>query len=209
MTTEDKPQYASMNEVVMKKDELLKHLVENKAKHDVILAAAIAGYWDTAQTQLEARQKRLHEQVEYYKSEVDREIARVAAKIVAKEELPPSLSIRQISIDASLGLVYPQDHSKDYDRAIRMMQSSVFDEVRLSVDEYDAYVLNNWEWKANFLATNSFYVDTMRKKSNGLTGCLGPQGPVGRAGVAGTYANYEVASNAAIDMFQVSGCANF
>lgn len=213
--TTDKPQYACMSEVVMSKEELLKHLVENKAKHDVILAAAIAGYWDTAQVQLDTRKKKMDEQVDYYKAEVEREIARVGAKIAAKEELPAGLTIRQISIDTSLGLIYPQDHSKDYDRAIRMMQSSVFDQVRLSVDEYDAYVLNNWEWKANFLATNSFYVDTMRKKQN-ITGCWtgpqGPQGPQGRQGAsgpAGSYAGYEVAANAACTSIQYSGCAAF
>lgn len=200
--TTDKPQYASMSEVVMTKDELLKHLVENKAKHDVILAAAIAGYWDTAQTQLDTKKKRMDEQVDYYKAEVDREITRVSAKIAAKEELPPSLSIRQISIDTSLGLVYPQDHSKDYERAIRMMQSSVFNKVRLSANEYDAYVLNNWEWKANFIAVNSLYVTSaVNKKLNfaGRTDSVEHQGSAG-------YANaYKIATNS----IMVSGCADF
>lgn len=196
----------------MKKEELLKHLVENKAKHDVILAAAIAGYWDTAASQLEAKKKQLYEQVETYKSDVEREISRVAAKVAAKETLPNSLSICQVGIDTGLGLVYPQDHSKDYDRAIRMMQSSVFEQVQLSVDEYDAYVLNNWEWKANFLAVNTSYVDTMRRKSTGLTGCWGPQGPAGRQGATGPQGfdnAYELAANAAVGTIQVSGCASF
>lgn len=196
------PQYASMNEVVMSKDELLQHLTENKAKHDVILATAIAGYWDTAQSRLETRKKKFYSQLTEYTADAEKEFLRVADKIAAKEELPTQLSIRAVSIDASLGLVYPQDHSQDYDRAIRMMGSSVFDKVRLSVEEYDAYVLNNWEWKANFLATNTFYVDTMRKKQ----GVCGPTGPAGAQGNAGFYAR---AANEAINTIQVSGLSSF
>lgn len=196
------PTMASMNEVVMLKSELIEHLVKNKAKHDVILATAIAGYWDTAASQLETKRKVLHEQVEIYKADVNREIDRVVAKVASKETLPAGLAVRQISIDVSLGLVYPQDHSQDYERAIRMMESSVFEQVRLSVEEYDAYVLNNWEWKANFLATNTFYVDTMRKKQ----GVCGPTGPAGSVGRAGSYGSYQKAQDDAINLYAFSGC---
>jgi hypothetical protein len=183
---------ASMHEVVMKKEALITHLEQNKAKHDVILAAAIVGYWDTAKSKLEDKQKQLVTQVEEYKADVETAINKVVAKVEAKETLPNSIAVRAIAIDLGLGLVYPQDHSKDYDRAISMMRSSVYDEVRLSVDEYDAYVLNNWEWKNNFINSNSFYV------TNAMTKQL-----YARSNVTGCY------QVSAYDNLAVSGCSTF
>jgi hypothetical protein len=200
------PTMATMNEVVMKKQELIDHLTQNKAKHDVILATAIAGYWDTANTKMEQRKTKFYTQLNEFTEDVEREFKRISDKITNKEELPSHLSIRAINIDSALGLVYPEDHTQDYERAIRMMQSSVFKQVKLTVDEYDAYVLNNWEWKKNFLATNSFYVDTMRSKQ-GVCGPKGRTGSVGPSGMAGTYDVYELASNAAVGNIMLSGCA--
>lgn len=202
-TTE--PTFASMHEVVMQKDELLQHLINNKAKHDVVLATAIAGYWDTAQTKIDERKKKFYAQLEEFTADAEREFGRVTQKIANKEELPNRIQLQVMNIDTSLGLVYPEDHSNDYERAIRMMQSSVFDKVKLSVDEYDAYVLNNWEWKKNFLLSNSFYVDTMLKKS----GAVGPIGLTGNAGPAGSYAGYDVAARNAMTSIVASGCRAF
>ena len=205
--SEQIPQYATMGEVVMKKEELLNRLNENKAKHDVILAVAIEGYWDTAQTRLDERKKKLYEQIDRFKEDAEREFTRVANKIATKEELPPTLALRAISIDSNLGLVYPQDHGKDYERAIKMMELSVFDEVRLSVEEYDCYVLNNWEWKQQFLATNAFYVDTMRSKS-GYSGPAGPVGPQGAVGISAR-STYNLAVDTAKNNVTKMGCSGF
>lgn len=157
----------------MNKQELLDHLIENKAKHDVILATAIAGYWDTAKEKIERKKVKLNELVDDFKATVDVELQRVASKIEAKQELPSRLSVAFGGIDTSLNLVYPEDHTSDYDRAIRMMQSSVFDKVKLTVEEYDSYVLNNWNWKKNFITVNAGYVDSMRTKIGyATTGCF-------------------------------------
>ena len=189
--------YANMNEVVMKKDELLKALIENKAKHDVVLATAIAGYWDTAKAKLEEKQKKLSEQLADWKADADREFQKFYGKVDAKEELPSHVSVRMFAIDTSLGLVYPQDHSRDYDRAIRMMQSSIFDEVKLTTDEYDAYVLNNWEWKQNFLTTNTVYLNARKGRL---------EKGVGAPMITGSYkSQYDTASDNAIALFQCSG----
>lgn len=198
-------EFASMSEVVMKKDELLKKLVENKAKHDVILANAIAGYWELAKEKLEARRITFLKTVTDYQEDINKEVSRISAKIENKEELPAYLSLKAFAIDLSLGLIYPQDHSQDYDRAIRMMEASIYDEVKLSVDEFDAYVLNNWEWKKNFLATNVGYVNSMRMKYKKLSA------PVGREGSQGSFGTqydglYKDATVTAQNLFAASGC---
>lgn len=211
-TAEKIPTLATMNKVIMQKKELLTCLIENKAKHDVILAAAIAGYWDTAQTKMDKKKEVFNEDLEIFKENVEREFKRVSEKIAAKKDLPDNLSISAININTSLGLQYPEDHSQDYERAIRMMQSSIFENVCLTVQEYDAYVLNNWTWKKLFLASNSFYVDTMRNKAVNVTGCwIGPFGPVGRSGPIGrnSYDGYQTAVNNAMNTVYLSGCASF
>lgn len=204
MNTETQvPKFASMSEVVMKKEELLQHLITNKAKHDVVLATAIAGYWDTAKEKITQKQKRVTEELNEWKEDADRGFARFYQKIEAKEELPSHVSIKHFAIDTSLGLIYPQDHSKDYDRAIRMMQASIYEEVQLSVDEFDSYVLNNWEWKQNFLVSNAYYVNARRSKG----GVLKYSGQSNVTGALRT--SYDTASDDAVKLFQVSGMGAF
>lgn len=199
MDTNNGKEYASMHEVVMKKTELLEHLIENKAKHDVILTTAISGYWEMAEAKIKDKQARWHAAITEMGADGNREFAKLLVKVDQKQELPSHISFRALQFDSTLGLAYPQDHSRDYERAIRMMQSSVHDEVKLTVDEYDAYVLNNWEWKNNFLAVNTAYVNNYVHKYSGMAvttgnwggynfgpqGTTGPQGAAGRQGYDG------------------------
>jgi len=141
----------------MKKSVLLQKLIENKAKHDAVLEAAIQGYWEIAKTKLGVREKNFYEKLAEYKDIAKQEFDKVKDKIEKKEPLPAALSVSAISVDTYLGLTFPEDHSKDYNRAIKMMEATVYDEVSLSVEEFDAYVMNEWEWKHNFIASNAMY----------------------------------------------------
>lgn len=152
----------------MKKTELLTYLIENKAKHDVILATAIAGYWEIASAKVDNKRKQLTESVTDWQTKVNAELDKVQGKISKKESLPIGINLTILNISSDLGLVYPQDHTKEYERAFRMMKSSVYDEVKLTVDEYDAYVLNNWEWKTNFNASNLHYVNAYKRSHNNV-----------------------------------------
>jgi hypothetical protein len=57
----------------------------------------------------------------------------------------------------------PQDHTKDYDRVITMLEMSVDEQVELDSVSFDQYVMDNWSWKAGALATNSMYAAKMIK----------------------------------------------
>ena len=61
------------------------------------------------------------------------------------------------NIRTVLSLPAPQDHTTDYDRAIRMLEMSVDDTVDIMAHEFDQYVMDNWQWKAQFLTTNEGY----------------------------------------------------
>jgi len=158
MTTEDKiPERATMDKVVMKKSLLLEKLVENKAKHDGLLEAAIYGYWMAAEIKTKTREKEFYENLADYGAQAKREFKKFKEKIKAKKYLPNCLSITSISINTSLGLTYPEDHSADYDRAIEMMKSTVYDEVSLSTIEFNNYVMNDWSWRHGFNSTVNNY----------------------------------------------------
>jgi len=51
----------------------------------------------------------------------------------------------------------PQDHTNDYDRVITMLEMSVDSVIELDDVAFDQYVMDNWSWKGDALATNSMY----------------------------------------------------
>lgn len=61
-------------------------------------------------------------------------------------------------IRQQIGLVEPEDHTKDYDRVIRMLEMSQADEITLSERQFSQYVLDEWGWIESFTATNSRYL---------------------------------------------------
>lgn len=56
-----------------------------------------------------------------------------------------------------VSLPVPEDHTDDYDRALTSLEWSIFDEVELSMREFDQYVRDNWSWKNEFTATTAMY----------------------------------------------------
>lgn len=60
--------------------------------------------------------------------------------------------------DQHLGMIEPQDRTDDYDRIISMLEMTVADEIELTQDEYAAYVMDDWSWKRQWVASNSAYV---------------------------------------------------
>jgi len=51
----------------------------------------------------------------------------------------------------------PIDQTKDYDRAIQMLQMSVDEEIQLSEQEFAEYILDDWSWKSQFTTTHTLY----------------------------------------------------
>jgi hypothetical protein len=62
---------------------------------------------------------------------------------------------RQIS--RSINLAEPVDHTADYDRILAMLKMSVDDTISLSAQEFNQYVLDNWEWSRLASYTNQSY----------------------------------------------------
>lgn len=54
----------------------------------------------------------------------------------------------------------PENHMKDYDRVIAMVTMSVDPQIELDATSFAQYVLDDWGWKRQFLASNSGYSAT-------------------------------------------------
>lgn len=54
-------------------------------------------------------------------------------------------------------LVQPVSHLSDYERVLQMLEMSTQDVITISERQFAQYVRDEWEWKQNFLASNSTY----------------------------------------------------
>lgn len=51
----------------------------------------------------------------------------------------------------------PEDHTKDYDAVIDLLEFSLDDEFELSFNEFNQYVRDEWGWQTDFLNTSMSY----------------------------------------------------
>ena len=57
-----------------------------------------------------------------------------------------------------LDLVQPQDQTQDYNRVLGMLGVMESDTVELSEDDYSKFVMDNWQWKLDFIGSTAAYV---------------------------------------------------
>ncbi len=60
-------------------------------------------------------------------------------------------------VDTFIRLTEPRDQTKDYDRAIAMLEMDVNEFVELDQNEFSHFVLDDWEWSDNFKMSNTAY----------------------------------------------------
>lgn len=60
-------------------------------------------------------------------------------------------------IRRQVNLVEPQDHTRDYDRILTMLRMSQDDTIEISEFDFARYVLNQWEWRDQFIASTAGY----------------------------------------------------
>lgn len=75
------------------------------------------------------------------------------------KELETQLKRARAGIRQTMQIIIPApiDQTKEYDRAIAMLKMSVDKEVELSERDFQCYVLDDWDWKMNFLASSRHY----------------------------------------------------
>ena len=60
-------------------------------------------------------------------------------------------------IETFIKLNAPIDQTSDYDRAIKMIEMSIDENIEISETDFANYVLDDWHWKKQFMATNTYY----------------------------------------------------
>jgi hypothetical protein len=56
----------------------------------------------------------------------------------------------------------PQDHSNSYEQAIALMEWETKDVIELSINDFECYVGNNWQWQVSFKNAHKNYSSPMR-----------------------------------------------
>ena len=95
---------------------------------------------------------------EQHKSVVLTALAGYRADAIAELERSLDNAKRGKRVVLGLSLIEPMDQTREYDRAIRMMEMSVDEQVELTERDFARYVMDEWEWSAQFSATNTRYL---------------------------------------------------
>lgn len=72
--------------------------------------------------------------------------------------------LKQGVITAHLGMAassipLPVNHMKEYYRIIKMLTDDTRSEIELDERQYIQYVLDDWDWKMDFMRTSAFYAE--------------------------------------------------
>lgn len=99
-----------LNEVRIKREDLITKLKENRTAHAQIFADAMDGYFSKT------------------------------AKLLANK----SKQIENKIIVTAFAISIPKDHTNDYDKLIAMLEMSLDEELELSTNDFNRYVLDEW-----------------------------------------------------------------
>ena len=85
--------------------------------------------------------------------------------VKAQQELERHLSDIKAGhkIAIRINLPEPEDHTKDYDRVIKMLEMSVDENVIIQSDDFANFVMDDWQWKPAWTASNTAYMAASRK----------------------------------------------
>lgn len=122
-----------MRTVVIKKDDLLEVLRANRETHREVYEEALGKYRDKLIGKLR------HEVEKLERDDRWNELAEGGAP--------------KVTID----LPVPEDHTKEYNRAISMLEMDTRDEIELEDYEFTQFVEDEWDWKRRWAANTASY----------------------------------------------------
>ncbi len=126
--------YTQMRDVKVSKNTLLSKVITNREKHIAAYDEAIAGYKEAALLAIEDAVGKLRRSID------DLKLGEVITLAAVRFSLP-----------------VPENHEKDYDQVIAMLEMSVDDVLTIKSDEFACFVMDDWDWKEVFAATNKSY----------------------------------------------------
>lgn len=64
---------------------------------------------------------------------------------------------KDLNVEHSVRLARPVDHTTDYDEALAVLDWEKQDEILLSMNDFQCYVRDNWDWRDEFKGTHAAY----------------------------------------------------
>lgn len=59
-----------------------------------------------------------------------------------------------------ISMPMPQDHTADYDRVIRSLEMTIDPVITLEERDFAMYVMDQWDWKDQFIGSTAQYLDS-------------------------------------------------
>jgi len=141
----------TMGRITVGRSELLEKIESNKKLHDELLEMSVEAYEKQIKEEKVSAKKTFKTAIEKLEEKFDEFIGTVDSKVKAGENIYFDRSLTHLDIMIPFGnLEKPENHSADYDSAIMKVKMSSFELISLSEQEFEKYVMNNWEWKDNF-----------------------------------------------------------
>lgn len=73
------------------------------------------------------------------------------------EELKSARTGKDVQIVRFISIVQPEDHTKDYDRVLAMLDVSVDETIEITAEEFRNFVQDEWQWSRSWVASASNY----------------------------------------------------
>ncbi len=138
--------------IVVDKAKLIEHLKLNKEKHLKEYYEAAAAYKTSAIQMLEDERKKISRQLTKRYSEIIDGINKF-------DSLNPTATLDSWNIisTTNIHLKVPRNFSHIYDKAISVAEWDVNETLTISYAEFQCFIHDEWDWKAEFTAVSSLY----------------------------------------------------
>lgn len=134
--------------ITINRTKLLEKLKENRAQHEKIYLEALEGYREAAGDALR---------------KIQAETSKEARDLLARK-VQDTKAVDWSSLLDGVP-TFPENALKAYDEAIQLFEWDEAEDVKLGVDEFRSFVLDEWDWTARFLSSNSHYSRTARARA--------------------------------------------
>jgi len=143
--------------VEVNREELIKTLEANRAKHVREYEDAMAGYKSVLASKLE-------DAYTDAKAKIDKQYRRLKDRIddMSDDEIGKQQDWFTLLDEISVQLKVPRSFADDYDAAIDIAKWDVRETLELSHAEFTCFVRDQWDWKSGFEAVSTQYIGAMK-----------------------------------------------
>jgi len=92
-----------------------------------------------------------------HQSIVEEATAGYREKVIAALEAKLEEVRSEKKVELNFQLTPPSSHMKDYSRVLKMLEMDTKELITLSEEQFACYVMDEWDWKHNFMHVNARY----------------------------------------------------